>query len=116
MSANPKFITLLRNLLEATERGNLDWEDTPADNTYRVFLDRAFVHISRNLHDIPDQVWYVASLVSTDGKEVAELISTFNDNNDELKLLANLYDAARRRAINVDGFLDGLIETVKQKR
>ena len=116
MSANPKFISLLRNLLEATEEGKLAWEETPNENTYRVFLDRAIVHISADSDEPFALVYYTASLKNPDGKELESLTVSRNEESDDWQLFADLYEAARRRAINVDGLLDGLIESVKKKR
>lgn len=121
MSANPKFITLLTKLLEVSQAGRVKWEETPAEYTYRILLDhRAFVHVSRQLTDFSENFLYEATVVNTDGKPV-EGISVADTSADtsgtsEIGLLRDLFDVARRSAMDVDGMLDGLIQTVEKNR
>jgi len=116
MSSNPKFVTLLRNLLEASIEDKVQWKETPIEDSFRLILDRTIVRVSRTFDEVLERTCYSVSLVDTEGKSLDEMSSVHTEDKTELRLLMDLFEVARRRALDVDGLLDGLIQTLNKKR
>ncbi len=116
MFSNPKFIILLRNLLEASIEGKVQWEETPVEESFRVFLGSAIVRVSRTFDEVFERTCYSVVLVDQDGKSLDEITTGRTDDEGEQRLLIDLFEVARRRALDVDGLLDGLIQSLNKKR
>ena len=101
---------LVRQLLERTEGGTIEWRDTPELDTFRAQLQNGMVRVQKTLRldeEGHETVDYSLTLLDKKGREL-------EDYNPELPSqemeLARLWTAARRSARGTVSVLDDLLE------
>lgn len=114
-TANRKFEDFLERLLDATYRGDVEWEDSADEAAFFVTLRHGSVHIERRYDfDEDDRQFPVfkAYLYNTKGR-LAEDIGPREMRDDAL--LSRLFDEARRRARKADSLLDQVTADLQTK-
>ena len=116
-----KYETLIRKLIEATEKGTVDWEKTSSNNEFLTRLGRNAVSIS--FYDPEDFVgfltinngsdkkkYYCLSLINSEGKTIDCEIKYQSESGYER--LKDLYSEARRKFFKVDEALDDILKNL----
>ncbi len=105
-----KMVSIAQGLLENTSRGLVGWEATAsafkfqtANSDYSITIE--FPHY---------QGGPTLTIVDQGGRAIEQL--SLDLKSDEGKLLASLYETARRRALNVDATLDRIMSELKAAR
>lgn len=109
MTENPKFLELLERVRDSTRNGSLRWEPTTTKEAYSVDLGKAVLTLGYSVGYGPRS--YFAMLEDQSGTPLERLWESEDDAHFEF--LGDLYELARRKALNVDAFLDDLIKDVK---
>jgi hypothetical protein len=109
MAENPKFIELLRRIHDSTLKGSLRWEPAMDKDAYSLDLGKAVLTLGYSVGYGPTT--YYAMLEDHSGKPLERLWESETDSHFEF--LRDVYELARRKALNVDALLDDLIKNVK---
>lgn len=112
---------LAQSLLAATEEGRVEW--SAADDTQTTFSTaRSAGSVVIESHDRDGAEPYILTVFDSSGRRVETLESSWDQGDTVLgirqaarwnDLLRNLYEAARRRALNIDTVLDALINDLE---
>lgn len=107
---NTKLLQLAQKIEDKTDHGELNWEETSNDNIFQVSFPKYSVSIER----VPE----------TEQTYEHYVLRLFNERNtlmDELKSsqapeisLEEIFDKARRTALNVDSALDDLMRELDE--
>jgi hypothetical protein len=117
MNANPKFIRLLRGLLDATQKGEVRWEQTISEKDFRVQLEGGMVRVGEVIRSETDDddegaLTPYATLIGRGGKTL-EFAWPEDLAPENLDMIKELYEAVRRQVLQVDDILDRLIQQVE---
>jgi hypothetical protein len=103
MDNEKKVLMVARGLLGATRDGRVDWKETDTDDCYVMAASVASITISK-----ANDSYYILSFNSPSGSEMDSL-STGDEGVSGQQILVELYELARRRALNVDKAFDLLL-------
>lgn len=96
---------LITKLLEATQRGKLNWEKTAIPDNFSVsYGGRWTLTVDKTFNDNTDRVEYYVAIANAEGEEVLR-ISGRQDN-----ALPELFEQARRHALKIDQALSDLMK------
>jgi hypothetical protein len=109
MAENPKFLELLERVQRSTLKGSLRWEPALSKEAYSADLGKAVLTLGYSIGYGPRT--YYAMLEDQSGTPLERLWESEEDSHFEF--LGDLYELARRKALNVDALLDDLIKDVK---
>jgi hypothetical protein len=110
-----KLWQFVEKLAEKTINGGLQWERTPDDGMYQASFPKYTVRLFlRHRNEEPD---YIVAILDEEGQIIEEAsdVQITNSNNlgrQPFELMAEMYKAARRRAMGVDSALDELISSL----
>lgn len=117
-----KYETLVKKLIEATEKGTVEWEKTSANNEFQTKLGNSAVSVSfydpedfTSIFSIDNESdkrkYYCLSLINSEGKMIDCEIKHQNEVGYER--LKDLHSEARRKFFKVDETLDEILKTLK---
>jgi hypothetical protein len=115
MTAQEKFINLLRKLLQATKAKRVTWNDTADEDTFRLTFNTGMVHIGAMPVLNSSAKELKATLFNQNNTEVAT-VEAFaqNTTSDKAALLSELYSLARDSALRPDDVLASVEAEVDQ--
>jgi hypothetical protein len=109
-----KLLTLAQRLMALTEGSNIRWNVTDIDDHFTTVLTRGSISISRLG---PESGAYRLAVANDSGATLEEVVVeeeiTYGMNDPRFELvdiLPDLYDLARRQALNVEGALDSILD------
>ncbi len=121
MISNPKFVLLLKRLLEKTKLGRLKWQATSSPYAFRVGFERGLVRVGLDAIEDDDEPAgtgsHYAVLIAPPG-QVLESVSGKIPSDGPLPgdLLEELYAAARRTALDTDEVIEELLSHVDAEK
>ena len=113
--AYDKLLTLVQLLRDRTANGKVNWEQTSEDGVFQAAFPQYSVQIfsrsTRHRDEGREGLDYVLGIFNAEGALVEEaddlqLATTITGAN---RLMRELHDAARRKAMGVDDALDAII-------
>ena len=99
-----KMEEILDKLRELSEQGKITWKPTAGKQTFAVVLDKSSVLVSK---------WSSAfeiKVLNESGEEIERVVESFGHEG----AIQELYETARRSALDVSGELDGLLVELNQ--
>lgn len=104
--SSKKYLQLIDKLMDKTGEGQLDWRETAWSETFQV----SFTNYSITLSQVHANgtLGYVDHILNYEGRTV----DSFSDDDlkpEGLDRMAELYQKARRRALNADNALDEIL-------
>ncbi|MGO9273954.1 MAG: hypothetical protein ACLQOO_27565 [Terriglobia bacterium] len=103
-----KDLELIQQLKEATEQGRLGWHPTATVDEFTTsFRGRFSVVVSK----VPDD-YYIFQMCDDSGREMLK-ISPGNAPPEEVGVVRDLFDAARRQALHVDKAIEDILQELK---
>lgn len=103
-------LRLVRILFDRTLNDSIEWASAGNDRFLHSTPRGATVIGSVDRDGEPP---YDVVLFDEEGKSVASLQRGYDDPQDEFELLRDLYETARRHALNIDPFVDSLIAEIE---
>jgi hypothetical protein len=113
---------LLRKLLEKTEDGEVDWEETVEEDAYRIGFKDGLVSISK-FTGSAGEAGFRFTLRNAEGKEIESGFAVSpnftdqvwgNEKSEYLDLLRELYSSARDSALNTVETLDSMLQDLEK--
>jgi hypothetical protein len=105
---------LVSRLLQSTEAQQLDWEPTAAANEFVTSFGGKYTVTMNDGYTLVEDRPTIVSFASLKNAQGETLLSI---NSSQLRAVADLHEAARRRAMKVDqAVADVLLELDKPKR
>lgn len=108
-----KMIELVDRLLRNTKAGKLKWQEAVKRDSYVVHFPDVSLRIARNSRNV-SSVSFTLELINQEGTEIETLsrydLGDFGDPEDDGAKLREIYDVARRQALDIDGTIDKAIE------
>jgi len=114
MSTEEKTLQLVQRLHAKTKSGEVPWERTSRPGTFQAAFPNHIVKLSafQNL-DTPDALDYVISVFDESGTILENAsdvdLQKVSPGVKVFQLMEELYEAARRQALDVDSALDSLL-------
>lgn len=111
-----KYKQLIRSLQQATETGKVEWKRTSLQTKFEVNLApyKITVYVWKpegfEFRIEKDPIAEI-ELMDADGS-VFEKINTHSNSSEEYYLIEKLYEAARRRILNIDNKLDEILSVL----
>ncbi len=116
LEIDPKFLRLLQEVRDASERNELRWEATLLDDSYRVSKPYGSVWISKEIPSYPQGGFvYAAMLTDETGRsiEIARAVEAPRGagvpDTPHVSLLKSLFEAAERSARRPTDVLDRML-------
>lgn len=103
-----KIETILEKLHQLSEEGKIAWKPTVDPSTFSVVLGESSVHVSKNMHGI-----YHFRLLNSSGDDLDHTFYDSDRFSGDVRI-ADLYEIARRRALNIDAELDNVLSELSQ--
>lgn len=124
--ASDKLIQLFEALKQATNGGRVRWSETSSEGRFRVNLGGGDLEIERErppvtlksnyLDSDPREYTYVIYIQSPNSTKTSE-VEFFDPKDDqEYRLVKDLYAGARKAALNLDQILDAMIANIGQSQ
>ncbi len=118
MAYNKKVAELVASLTELSRRDGIEWEETADESTFQALVSNSLVTISRMGLDSESD--YQFKVMGASGRVLEEAtvshpLSVTGEVGASWYELADLFELARRRALNVDEALSGLISSIREK-
>jgi hypothetical protein len=110
--ASPKFKEVIGELRDATDGGNLGWEGTADEESFRLGVSRGFIRVATWRNDDGAR-WYAVYLEDGNGQTIDELEG--EDGSSNGYIARQLYESARRSALGADKLLDDILSKLKKK-
>ena len=113
-----RLVTLVRRLHKRSMEGQLSWEDTPKDGTYKCSSPEYTLHLhARPSQQDPEAMDYVLSILNNDNVLIEEVDDIQLQRETEergvaYRLMGEMYAAARRTALGTEAALDSLLEAL----
>jgi hypothetical protein len=116
-----KLFQLIRKLVEKTKQGHARWERTVDVGVYQLALPGNSILISKRGKDSASNPEYVVSIYDSQGELIEETTPSdlsklggpwtvaLGSYRQALELFAELYEGARRTAMNMDKAIDGIL-------
>ncbi len=113
-----KIIAVLGALLDATEKGAVEWEDTPCENVFRAWVGDENIKIKEmrepGLDDShPGDVYFVAWVVNA-MDEIVDKIELWPGQEGYVPA-ESLFSLARRHVRKADQVMDRILTTLKSQ-
>jgi hypothetical protein len=108
-----KLIVLMRKILTGTKAEILDWEPSEDPNILAVKFADHTVSIERLPETEKDPESFALSITNSDGLVIQELDSYWASKNGFADM-KDIFDRARRHAVDVNGALDDLIRELDE--
>ena len=108
MDANPKFLKLLKRLTDLTASGRLSWKPTASSKCFRLSTQDGMIEIGTDSgydDDEPNSL-QMAKLIDTNGRVIESVSMRSMDSRNEL---TDLYEVARRSALQADDVIDRML-------
>ena len=112
-----QYKTLIRSLISTTSSGALKWGETSMKGRYEAPIKHYKVTINLVRDDgafqvmLHDTEWATLRFIDESGN-VFDKISLYEGKSDDYKLLAELYDCARRSANDIDTKISEIISSL----
>jgi hypothetical protein len=103
MTDNDKLLNIAAKLLEKTQHGSAHWQETADEDTFQSSLTDSAITIR-----CASGGQYSLAIINDKGREVAHLI--MQGSLDDAGVLVELYDAAKREALQVDQAIDDVLK------
>ncbi|MGD9616870.1 MAG: hypothetical protein AB7H90_17300 [Alphaproteobacteria bacterium] len=111
--SNNKYTQILHLLVEQTDNGKLDWKETGNESAFLVSFPNYSLMLSEKKARDSDMPDYVISIINSEGKTVDEFsdvsLGTEYSGEDFFRLMRELFNKARRRALGVDEALNDIL-------
>lgn len=108
-----KFQIILGSLLERSEKGELNWKTTGNSDKFLLPLNESSVTVEK-FESFSGETTYIFYFRNEKGEIVEELRKKRETMSDEIfEKSEQLYDLARRKALNADETIDRIIEQLK---
>ncbi len=104
-----KLESLLKRLLEKTEKGELQWESTASRNTFLVVVKDSAITINR-LYSATNNNYYEFAFRNEYGDVTDVVIISKYDNAAQLDKAEKIYDLAQKQSQRINETLDHLLE------
>jgi hypothetical protein len=117
-----KYARIVERLVEKTNKGELDWKETPGGSGYQVsFPDYSLIIYETVNGQFPNENDYLISIVNSEGDVLdhfsdIDLDSAEGRTGSEIKyypMLKELYNQVRRQALGVDKALDAILHELE---
>jgi hypothetical protein len=105
-------LSLVIGLLTKTKEYGVNWQPTTSSNSFIVTSDDVTISISHGTDDNTDVGFVAISLRDKLGKTMDNF--WVEENEQEYKMMLELYTFARRKANNVDETMDSLIKKLSE--
>jgi len=115
MTAQEKFVNLLRKLLLATRAKRITWSDTADEDTFRTTFKTGMVHIGAAPDPKSGDTELKATLFNQNNTEVATVAYYAGDASEKANLLRELFELAQYSALRPDDVLAS-VETELDQR
>lgn len=106
MTDEEKLLQIATRLLERTEAGGVQWNETADESMFETSMERYSVNVFKTKDGFPG-----LSVVNDSGRVIDTLVLNFAQEGSET--LNNLHELARRDALRVEGALDDILKTLK---
>ena len=105
-----KLSRLLASIYDLTTNGNVRWEGTIEDSSFRVATPSGSLRVTEDADRYRDTE-YTVYLEDKLGRTITSTQERFrlNDVTDSVVTIRQLYNAARESALNVDGTIDQML-------
>lgn len=113
--SNPKFEKMIQRLIQKTDEGTANWQETSRPNVFALSLADFSVLLRQVDSEEAVGIDVLVEIVNKDGKVIdsvrdVDSVPEFGDPHEWYKRMSDLYKAARRKAMGVDEALDKLLE------
>lgn len=117
--AKEKILSVLEALLQATMRGEIEWENTATEDLFRAWVGDQNVKIKEwhrpgEDESDPGEIYFTAWVVNS-LDEVVDKIELWPSQTG-YPLIESLFDLARRNARKADQVLDNILSVLKSKQ
>jgi len=108
-----KLSTLVTNLLRSSNLGTVSWEETAKKNAYQAAFGTNVLQISSS-----GEIDYKIAIFDENGVEIESFEDTdiaeyFDEDGPAYKVMGELYDVARRRALGSEQAIDEILAILK---
>lgn len=109
-----KIAKLVRKLHEKTIDGKLEWEQTDKRGVFQTSFPDYTIRISMQLEESGE--YYYVSIYDSQGILVEQVndVGLEGDIPDSFKLMKEMYEFARRKALGVDKALDDILSQLEE--
>lgn len=112
------YSTLINLLIVKTKSGKAKWETTSARRTYQTYIDGNFITIYTRDNTllefgIDKEPEAVLAINGMDGEEI-DSVKVYVTTSKDYSLLDELYNVAKRNALNLDQTITNLISSLKK--
>ena len=109
---------LIERLLQLSAKNKIDWEPTANENEFQAVVKQYLVTVGRNHNRDGWDAWdYSIHVADGNGTQLDEAVANAAHSTAEVPsvsygALENLFDQARRRALNVEEALNDLLSSL----
>jgi hypothetical protein len=116
MVVQEKMMSLIGELLQATEKGGVQWEGTPSENVFRAWIGDGCVKLkeSRGLGDNGTEDCVSLWVLNADDETVDRL--ELSPAQDGYAQLQQLFALARRKSRKADQVLDQMLKVLRSNK
>ena len=108
-----EYADLIDEMLRKTHDGTIQWKETLNQREFLVYFDD-FTVSARGGSDDEENSYITLTLKDTKGKNLDSF--TIGDGDPDYVKLADLYNTARRRALNIDGAIKAIMKELRTKK
>jgi hypothetical protein len=101
----------LEKLRAKTEEAALKWQTTADENSFRIGLGAGIVRVDRLIDNEGDER-FSAAIFDRKGREVESVWGWLSQQSADAYFLQNLFEAARRSALDIDSLLTSMDEAI----
>ncbi|HXP25873.1 MAG TPA: hypothetical protein VN891_08825 [Steroidobacteraceae bacterium] len=111
-----KLTTLLIELAKRTRNGSFTWDPTATAGVYQASFPRYTLQLSVRRTPIGSED-YVLTILNSEGTVIEQAADTdfANRLQDALPMMSEMYSAARRQALGVDGAIDDILGELSKR-
>lgn len=108
---NPKNKELIERLIDNTDQGKLQWEKTNRSAQFMACMSKVDILV---MHDLSlNKITYTFAIETKEGSTIDFIKASEKEStifvSDDFILLSNIYEKARRNALNIDKTIDDIL-------
>lgn len=110
---NPKNKELIERLIDNTDQEKLHWEETAFPGKFIAHMSKVDIVVSYEFNRTYNKHEYAFAIETKDGSLIDRIKASEKDSTvfvgDDFILLSNIYEKARRKALNIDKTIDDIL-------